>query len=301
MNSYKRIDTFAEYNDKMKDFINHVKLLVGEKGKPCPINCIIVSGEKGVGKSYQVKKTLDELKGIRPSYIYPGEISPVELYRTMWQHNDAVIVLDDVNSIIMDKNQGASLLKAACEDKVTRRLFWKKRNPDCIHVDQDNPSDNEEVAIKMKRRVDATGSKKLKDKHTNGETFPDTFFFTGAIIILTNKPLSVIDKATEGALGNRSWHQEMLFSVPGAVDLIKNIGPLIIGKDSSNPEQDPLTEESVNAAVKFLTTDKYIKFYEKHEHIPSFRTLKRVAREFQYKMTDITDDTILNNTEPRVY
>lgn len=302
MNSYKRIDTFAEYNDKMKDFINHVKLLVGEKGKPCPINCIIVSGEKGVGKSFQVEKTLESLKDVRPYLIHRGEMSPVELYKLMWEHNNAIIVLDDVNSIIMDKVQGASLLKAACEDKVKRRLFWKKQNPNCIHVDQDNPTDNEEVAIKMKRRVDSIGSTKLQAKYANGETFPDTFFFTGAIIILTNKPLSVIDKASEGALGNRSWHQEMLFSVPGAVDLIKNIGSLLVGyKDKDCPEQDPLTKESVDEAVQFLTTEEHIKFYDKFDHIPTFRTLKRVAREFQYKITDITDDTILNNTEPRVY
>ena len=302
MDNYKSIDTYEEYQTKMKDFIAHVKLMVGEKGKPCPINCIIVSGEKGVGKSFQVEKTLESLKDIRPYLIYKGEISPVEMYKLMWQHNDSIIVLDDVNGIITDKNQGSSLLKAACEDKVRRRLFWKKQNPNCVHVDQDNPLDNEEVALKMKRRVDAIGSKKLVAKLANEELFPDTFFFTGAIIILTNKPLSVIDKASEKALANRSWHQEMLFSVDGAIDLIKNIGSMLVGyKDQDSLEQDPLTQESVDNAVKFLTTEDHIKFYKKFDHIPTFRTLKRVAREFQYKVTEITDDTILNNTESRVY
>lgn len=302
MDAYKRIDTYEEYQFKLNDFIDHLKYIVGKKGQPCPINCMIVSGEKGVGKSHHAENVLDSLKDIKPSLVYKGEISPVELYKLMWENNNAVICLDDVNGILTDKVQGASLLKAATDTKYRRKLYWKKQNPNCIHVDQDNPSDNEEIAIKMKNKVARSGSKKLQSKLENGETFPDAFYFTGAIIILTNKPLSVIDKATEGALSNRSWHQEMLFSVEGAVDLLKHIGDLVVGhKDKDCPDMEPLKKETVDNAVKFLTEDQYVKFYSKYDRIPTFRTLINVAREFQNGNTTISDETIINYTEPRVY
>ena len=297
----KKIESYAEYKIKMDDYIDHLKYIVGKKGQPCPINCLIVSGEKGVGKTHQAKHILNELRDIRKSKIFDSTMSAVELYRTLWQYNDYIIVLDDINNIIMDKNQGASLLKAAAETRCRRTLHWKKQNPNCIHVEQDDPVDNEAIAIKMKKRVDESGNKALMNRHRNGETFPDMFFFTGALIILTNKPLSVIDKATEGALGNRSWHQEMLFEVDGAVDLIKNIAPSFIGhRDEDAPTQEPLSKESVDKAVSLITLDECIKQYNKYDTVPTIRTLLKIAREIQDKRTKITLDTVINNTEPRV-
>jgi hypothetical protein len=127
------------------------------------------------------------------------------------------------------------------------------------------------------------------------------FFFTGALIILTNKPLSVIDKATEGALGNRSWHQEMLFEVEGAVDLIKNIAPTFINyRDPDAPTQEPLSKESVDKAVSLITQDDCVKLYHKHDSIPTIRTLLKIAREIQDQKTKISLDTVINNTEPRL-
>ena len=138
MEAYKRIDTYAEYQTKINDFIDHLKYIVGKKGQPCPINCMIVSGEKGVGKSHHADEVLKSLKDIRPSCIQKGEISAPELYKLMWKNNNAIICLDDVNAILLDKIQGASLLKAATDTKYRRQLFWKKQNPCCIHVDQDH-------------------------------------------------------------------------------------------------------------------------------------------------------------------
>lgn len=298
----KRIENYAEYKAKMDDYVDHLKYIVGKKGQPCPINCLIVSGEKGVGKTEQAKRVLKELRDIRKYKIFDTAMSAVELYRTMWKYNDYIIVLDDINNIIMDRNQGASLLKAAAETRCRRTLHWKKQNPNCIHVEQDDPADNEEIAIKMNRRVDAADNKALSNRHKNGETFPDMFFFTGAIIILTNKPLSVIDKATEGALGNRSWHQEMLFEVNGAVDLIKNIAPSFIGHhDPDAPTQEPLSEDSINRAVALITQEACVKQYHKYDTVPTIRTLLKIAREIQDRRTKISIDTVINNTEPRVY
>ena len=51
-----RINTFAEFQNKMKAFEEHIEMMVGEKEKPCPLHLIIVPGERGVGKTLTVRK-----------------------------------------------------------------------------------------------------------------------------------------------------------------------------------------------------------------------------------------------------
>ena len=126
-------------------------------------------------------------------------------------------------------------------------------------------------------------------------TFPDEFYFTGAVIILTNKPLSVIDRVTEGAVSNRGWHQEMLFNVEGAVDLLKNSADRM--KDFNGIT---LKGKSVKKALDFLTSEKAISFYKHNEKLPTLRTLGKVSLEVEYGNA-LDEDTIANNTEAPAY
>lgn len=119
-------------------------------------------------------------------------------------------------------------------------------------------------------------------------TFPDSFYFTGALIILTNKPLSVIDRVTEGAVSNRGWHQEMLFSVDGAVDMIKH---LAVRLNEFNGQA--LSKEAVAVALDFLTNEHAIHYYKANGKLPTIRTLGKVAQAVENGIT--LDEDVLND------
>lgn len=292
-NVFNRINSFAEYQKKMNDYKNQiVKMMIGKKGQPIPCHVMIVSGDKGVGKTYTAEQILSN-QNIRNWKIVTNAMSAVNLYKFMWENNDAIIVLDDVNSIIQDNKDGASLLKAATDSYMVRRLSWQKQNSMCIPVNKFNLKTNAEIADQMDKL--ASINPKLQKHHLAGKTFPDTFYFTGALIILTNKPLSVIDKVTEGAVSNRGWHQEMLFTVDGAVDLIKNFSNKM---DCYNGID--IKKTNLKKAVNFLTTQKAIRYYKENGKVPTLRTLGKMALNFEMGMP-VDDDSLVNETERPAY
>ena len=287
-----RITSLPEFEKQISDYESHIKMMVGKEGHPIPLHVLIVSGDKGVGKTFRAEKILSAQK-IRRYYIQNGDISPVELYKLLWDYNDGIIVLDDVNSIIQDHKAGASLLKASTDSYGTRKLNWSKQNPNCIHVSKFKPKDNKDVENRMIEI--ASKSKRLSAAHENNLTFPDTFFFTGALIILTNKPLEIIDKCTEGALSNRGYHQEMLFTVEGAIELIKSIAPKM--KEFNDVVLQP---KNVKKAVNYLTTEDHIKLFKKHNLLPTIRTLGKLATECEWGHV-LDEDILINNIESPAY
>lgn len=287
-----RINSFAEYQQKMNDYESHIKMMIGKKDQPIPLHVMIVSGDKGVGKTYRAEQILGQQK-IRNAEVVNSSMSAVQLYKFLWEHNDAIIVLDDVNSILQDSKDGASLLKACTETKHIRKLNWQKQNANCIPVHKFGLATNNAIEAKMDEI--ASANPKIAAAMLAGKTFPDTFYFTGALIILTNKPLSVIDRVTEGAVSNRGWHQEMLFSVDGAVDLIKN------SADKMKSFNDiPLTKANVQKAIKYLTSTQAIRYYKEEGKLPTLRTLGKIALEFQTGNT-VDENTIINYTECPAY
>lgn len=291
-NILNRINTYSEYKKKITDYETHINMMIGKKGKPMPLHVMIVSGDKGVGKTYKANQILSE-QTIRPYIIVTASLSAVQLYKLMWEHSDAIIVLDDVNSILQDPKDGASLLKACTDSYHVRQLHWQKQNPNCVSVHKFNLPDNISIARKMDEM--AANNKKMAMLHAENRTFPDTFFFTGSVIILTNKPLSVIDRVTEGALSNRGWHQEMLFSVEGAVELLKNTA------SSMRSFNDiPLKVKNVKKALQFLTTKEHIQFYKQNGRLPTIRTLGKIALECECG-NELDEDTLYNNTEAPAY
>lgn len=296
VNVLNRISTLSEFNKKISDYESHIRMMIGKKkDQPMLIHVIIVSGDKGVGKTFRANKILSNQK-IRRFVIKNGDITPVQLYKLLWDYNDGIIVLDDVNSIIQDSKSGAALLKACTDSIGVRKLNWDKQNPNCIHVSKYDlkMKTNKDIQNKMDE-IAKSGSKRLAIAHENNLTFPDMFYFTGALIILTNKPLEVIDKYTEGALSNRGYHLEMLFNVDGAVALIKDIAPKL------NEFNDiPIQPKNVTKAVKFLTTPDHIKMYKKHNLLPTIRTLGKIALECEWGHK-LDEDTLVNNIESPAY
>lgn len=121
------------------------------------INSLVISGGAGLGKSYGVNKSLQEVYEGEYGYVFHrGHIKATHLFRLLWEnrHKGMVIVLDDVD--LWEDVQTLNLLKAALELKDVRRIGWGSE-------------------------------KEFEDQ--DGETIPRYFDYEGSIIFLTNEKI----------------------------------------------------------------------------------------------------------------
>ena len=164
MNKYKLT------NDEL---FNQLKFSIGLVAKGLK-NCIIVSGNPGVGKSSTVRQTLKDNKA---DYVWATTyIKKVnDLYKVLYKNNK-VIVFDDTENIL-HKRKGASfkdLLMSATDLKKSRQLQLND----------------------------------LSDRDITSGKYPQTFEFTGALIFITNLDRKYI----EPSLLSRSLFLSLRFS-----------------------------------------------------------------------------------------
>ncbi len=89
------------------------------------IKSLLLLGQAGVGKSYNVTKILSDIKA---DYIYKsGFTSPLALYKFLYEnrHSGLTLVFDDIYGIL-DTNQAVSLmLQATYENSGKRIISWE--------------------------------------------------------------------------------------------------------------------------------------------------------------------------------
>lgn len=147
------------------DFLEKSVLMVASEVQPS----IIISGSGGLGKTYTVRNTLEgcgfgdaseDSLNLNPynSFVFiKGFSTAKNLYRTLYNHNGCIIVLDDIDNILRDP-VAINLLKACLDSYDKRVVSW--------------------------------GAESKGD-----DNLPKSFEFTGRIIFITNIPSEKIDQA----------------------------------------------------------------------------------------------------------
>ena len=113
---------------------------------------MIVSGSAGIGKSFGIKKILDDHTS---EYLFvKGYVRPTAIFKLLYENrfNNQVLIFDDADSIFFDET-GLNLLKGALELSNTRTISW-------------------------------LSEKTFSD--IDGMEIPKTFEYCGTIIFLTN-------------------------------------------------------------------------------------------------------------------
>lgn len=165
----KRIEANVKFNINTR--FSFVEKLVTMVCKGIQVSGII-TGEGGLGKSYTIMKTLKENNMIDISDVSKFPVGTVlssntfirvkgystakGLYRTLYENNNRVIVLDDCDSVLTDK-VALNLLKGALDSYDERIISW---NAD------------------------------IKD-----EDLPRSFNFTGRVIFISNMAKNQFDQA----------------------------------------------------------------------------------------------------------
>jgi replication-associated recombination protein RarA len=86
---------------------------------------VLITGQPGVGKTFLVKEQLAKM-GKRENHDYlmvSGYATPFGLFKTLHDNRDALLVMDDIDSVF-DKDASVNVLKAALDSYDTRRVSW---------------------------------------------------------------------------------------------------------------------------------------------------------------------------------
>lgn len=91
------------------------------------IRCLVASGSPGIGKSWDLIKTLDDIIPGEYEVIEGGDISPVHLFMAGWRNREAgrVLVFDDSDGLFL-KDECCNILKKLTDSSPIRRLTYMK-------------------------------------------------------------------------------------------------------------------------------------------------------------------------------
>lgn len=215
---WKRIE--ESYED-----LESVVRLVGS-GKA---NSAIVSGGSGLGKTFTIEKTLQE-QGAGYKKI-AGSGSASQLYRQLFENQDALLLLDDCDSMIMDE-ESLNLLKAALDTGAEKRMVsWMKQN-----------------------------------RSFEADDIPNQFEFKGQVIVITNLKLEGSSKlaAHFDAVASRSLVFDMKMDTRKEVFCrLRQLAPVILSAFDDSEREEILSFFEANLdRFKRLSIREMAKFAE---------------------------------------
>ena len=220
-------DTVEDPNITFKKMEGYVKMVT--KG----INpSVILCGAPGVGKTYRVKKILEEAnyKDGKNLFIIKGKCTPRSLYLALYNYKEKgnILLIDDADSLV-----------------------GPKAPEDCINILKgalDSTSDKDGRLVSY-----GVGTKILDD---DGNEVPKRFYYNGSVIIITNYNAGSLDTALRG----RSYIQDIHFSVDNVLKIIEDLLPKLgdgrISMESKNKAYNylkQLVDDGIDMEVSIRT------------------------------------------------
>lgn len=131
----------SETDEEIIERLRHRFHVLDDMTRACKkgdVRAMIVSGPPGVGKSFGVEAvlskhelmaTLAENDQLKKYEIVKGAMSPIGLYKKLYQFSDAksVVVFDDCDSVLLDTDC-LNMLKGALDSSKKRVISWNKES-----------------------------------------------------------------------------------------------------------------------------------------------------------------------------
>ena len=188
---------------------------------------MIVAGDPGVGKTYEIKDLLLEkelgyhINNISEepnSFVYvKGKITPVELYTTLFYHRKGILVLDDCDAPLKDPDS-INILKAVTDNKLVRHVNWSnsttRKNLEKLQDKlEENGYDYETLIARNNWDII------VETAVENQIGPPPQFIYTGRIIVITN----LYKKDLDSAFYSRSDFHEISLTQDELMDRFENV------------------------------------------------------------------------------
>lgn len=85
---------------------------------------LLVKGRSGLGKTETIQKVLRKT----PHLLIRGKKSALDLYIDLFQHRDMLVVIDDVD-VLLDNKDGQEILRDVTETVTTKTIRWGTQSP----------------------------------------------------------------------------------------------------------------------------------------------------------------------------
>jgi hypothetical protein len=146
---------------------------------------MIVTGAPGLGKTRTIRQALTDARLVEGKHfrIVKGAITPKALYRALYETNGQILVLDDADEVLSNRN-AQNILKTALDSNDPRMISWETYRTSI---------DNGVMSLFIGDRVH-----RVPD-------LPGTFQYRGRMIFVSNIPL----KDFPEALQSRSYLLEV--------------------------------------------------------------------------------------------
>ena len=182
-------------------------------------DALMINAKHGIGKSYQIQKTLTNELGADGYKTQSGYCPPFQFYKKLWEVEDdpdqEVLFLDDIEGLINNKKALAILKQATWSETDSRYVEWN------------------------------SSSSKLQND--NGEDIPAKFEFTGRIIMCFN---DIPDDPIVHSLQDRCFYYELQFTYEQRLKLIRAVAEK--GVNEHNIEEE--TRLEIADWIKEVTT-----------------------------------------------
>lgn len=145
---------------------------------------LLITGQGGVGKSYNVNKILSTYgkKGV-DYVIMKGKSSVPAMYKFLYDNYDKIVVFDDCDSVLQN-NDGLNILKGVLDSSDVREVSWNTAGSNI--VDTFGCETHEEIEEKLKA---------WSEEHKGKTGIPNYFRFMGACIFISNLNRSDLEKS----------------------------------------------------------------------------------------------------------
>jgi len=206
-------------------------------------DALMINAKHGIGKSYQIQKTLTNELGADGYKTQSGYCPPFQFYKKLWEveqdPDKEVLFLDDIEGLINNKKALAILKQATWSETDKRYVEWN------------------------------SSTSKLQNEH--GQDIDPKFEFTGRIIMCFNE---VPDDPIVHSLQDRCFYYELQFTYEQRLKLIgavakKGVQEHDIDRDTRLEIADWIREVTTSATkdVNLRTLMRAFKLYDYAEDI----------------------------------
>jgi len=196
---------------------------------------LVISGSSGIGKTFTATEIVSKVLGKEGGswVLVKGKASPMGLYSSLFLNRDKLVVFDDIDSVLTDKD-AILMMKAALDSYDKRVISWISSHT--VNVSGLSKQQRKQFYDEVEFNF-STGK---KDKDVK---LPDSFEFTGRVIFITNLSQSKLDSAIK----SRSFVIDVTLSANDIVKRMESILPNIM------PEVDLAIKQEV---MNFIKSEK---------------------------------------------
>ena len=209
-------------------------------------NALLITGQGGVGKSYNVNKILSTYgkKGV-DYVIMKGKSSVSAMYKFLYDNYDKIVVFDDCDSVLQN-NDGLNILKGVLDSGDVREVSWNTSGSSM--VDTFGCETHEEIEQKLKA---------WEETHKNKVGIPNYFRFMGACIFISNLSRSDLEKSPsmQALLGRCTAVDIQLM----ASDIILRIESVLPQKKIYNTRGQDISDPAIKEEVfEFMKSPEFM-------------------------------------------